>query len=1571
MLPIPGNLASRQSSPSQRNSTTSILRSWRRMRRAASVGSVGNRSDQTAESVKGSLGLNLLFEPSEPRVDLVFVHGLQGGSRKTWSFNPSDPSSYWPMEWLPLEPGFRHARIHSFGYDSDWKRPSASTLTIHDFAVALLADLRHAPALKRNGNTPIILLAHSMGGLVIKKAYLLALRNDIYKNIASRVHTMFFLGTPHRGSDSAAYLQVYLSLPFPTGVKSYVKELMPDSQTVHDINYDFRFSCGNLRLNSFFESQPTAGIMIVEKQSAVIGLPNEEEQYLPADHRHLCKFVSDQDPSYLIITRKLLATIEDILKNHESEYQEKYQNQLAVISHAFDSAQRPDSDLYAVQTPLRYHDGSCQWLTEDPEFSSWLSFESGYDGTPLMEDWHAMPKLFPSHRFLWLHGPPGSGKSIAAGHAIKYLHTSNFDVSYFFFKTGSKSTIASLLLSLAYQMAETSFEIRLGLFAIINSGRVIDSKDYTMIWNTLFLGCIFKRQFHQPQYWVIDALDECLGETFPTLVQMLTRIDRGIPIKILFTSRPESKIRQIFEQENIGYFDFKTAGSGSFEDISAYVQSRPKLQGDVDSQDLVSLILEKSDGIFLWASLMMDRLEDCYSIEDMEAVVKGVPSEMNDFYAEILEKIQQSTNAELAKTILKWVISAPRPLTINELREAIKLDIKRTLLVTDAHSALGQICRNFVTVNSDEEVQVMHQTVKTYLTSKDSSFYISKRQAHEDIALVCLDYLNGNSFLPRTNRRFHGTGTPASAFDLYAVFNFAYHLENARSISRSLLSALQRFMDVRTLVWVERVAETGKLAPMISVIQCLKKYLSRLLEASHPLDNSLQAIGSWINDLTRLVTNFGLNLVDSPPSIYLAIPSLCPSSSILHKAYAGRLKQRVICSSNENWDERSSCILFQSDAKSVVAGPQYLAIGLVRGQIRIYDQFTLELVDELKHEGPVRQLAFGNVSGMLVSGSPRNIAVWSSEHRQLWTASIPGILFSVNFSPDDTTVFATIQGELDRLIIAYKSIDGTTIGFMENEDETADSDSDDNTKSRVRHIPQVAQMSPLLGLAAIAYRNSHLALFQIDTAANKMARIGAFVKEGSEDLEVVSQVLDVVFCPATEYKSMAVLYQDGDLVTVELNHHDHATQRDVHHIFARVLAASPDGRTLAAGENTGAISLFNFETLQLIHRVTYDSIVAGIAFAPNGLCFYDIRGRSCNIWEPPSLVRSDQWDDGGSSQAEENQQETKVVGVSRTVNQKKVITCLIQAGDDPSVFCGREDGSVTIHNTNSGDVALELKDHKTSIHHLAWSHRLQILYSVDTASRCIATRLFMTKGGQWRKVEYLFDHKVSDRVKQAVAKQDELAALIVTESEVQVWESGAFTSHRILLGSGVWISHPTDPNYLMLMKEKAIQLYHWGGLRRADSGAGISITIPGSFASSFSSSNYWSSRGTGLLAQSVSLDSDVKTALLTLDTSMLPSSVTGAIHQLPCEIRVLIGIFGTKVFFLTRRGWVCSCNVKSISDGKQYSRHFFVPPFWRTGNELMMHVVSKNHLALVYRDELIILQRFLDLDEKISLGQAT
>lgn len=99
--------------------------------------------------LKGPLGLNLLYAPSEPLVDLIFVHGLGGGSRKTWS-KTTDPYHYWPKEWLPRDPAFQNVRVYSFGYVADWSEMKNSVLDINDFAHSLLGQIKDNPEMRRN-----------------------------------------------------------------------------------------------------------------------------------------------------------------------------------------------------------------------------------------------------------------------------------------------------------------------------------------------------------------------------------------------------------------------------------------------------------------------------------------------------------------------------------------------------------------------------------------------------------------------------------------------------------------------------------------------------------------------------------------------------------------------------------------------------------------------------------------------------------------------------------------------------------------------------------------------------------------------------------------------------------------------------------------------------------------------------------------------------------------------------------------------------------------------------------------------------------------------------------------------------------------------------------------------------------------------------------------------------------------------------------------------------------------------------------------------------------------------------
>jgi hypothetical protein len=95
---------------------------------------------------QGSLGLTTLYNPSHKVVaHIIFVHGIGGGSCRTWERN-GDPATFWPREWLPMDIDFRDTKIHTFGYDADLSRKSM--LSIDDFARSLLQWLNSCADLK-------------------------------------------------------------------------------------------------------------------------------------------------------------------------------------------------------------------------------------------------------------------------------------------------------------------------------------------------------------------------------------------------------------------------------------------------------------------------------------------------------------------------------------------------------------------------------------------------------------------------------------------------------------------------------------------------------------------------------------------------------------------------------------------------------------------------------------------------------------------------------------------------------------------------------------------------------------------------------------------------------------------------------------------------------------------------------------------------------------------------------------------------------------------------------------------------------------------------------------------------------------------------------------------------------------------------------------------------------------------------------------------------------------------------------------------------------------------------------
>lgn len=77
------------------------------------------------------------------KVDIVFIHGLGGASRKTWSKN-EDPELFWPLKFLSFEPDVCETRLLTFGYNANFRASGSVGISVLDFAKDLLFDLKYA-----------------------------------------------------------------------------------------------------------------------------------------------------------------------------------------------------------------------------------------------------------------------------------------------------------------------------------------------------------------------------------------------------------------------------------------------------------------------------------------------------------------------------------------------------------------------------------------------------------------------------------------------------------------------------------------------------------------------------------------------------------------------------------------------------------------------------------------------------------------------------------------------------------------------------------------------------------------------------------------------------------------------------------------------------------------------------------------------------------------------------------------------------------------------------------------------------------------------------------------------------------------------------------------------------------------------------------------------------------------------------------------------------------------------------------------------------------------------------------
>ncbi|CCC11157.1 hypothetical protein SMACR_03863 [Sordaria macrospora] len=205
-------------------------------------------------------------------------------------------------------------------------------------------------------------------------------------------------------------------------------------------------------------------------------------------------------------------------------------------------------------------------------------------------------------------------------------------------------------------MALSNPTIRDSLFKLFEAGSTFDLDDSRTIWTKLFKKFILLASLFTPQYWVIDAIDECnkCNEFFT----MLRGERPNFPLRLFLTSRHMHDIPRILRslESSASVECVEILKEASLDDIKLYIESHIDtlpIDNIDEREELATQILHKFGACFLWVRLVIDGLKHVYSSENIMKVLERIPEGMIPLYERTVNAMAENTlEKHIAKAVL-------------------------------------------------------------------------------------------------------------------------------------------------------------------------------------------------------------------------------------------------------------------------------------------------------------------------------------------------------------------------------------------------------------------------------------------------------------------------------------------------------------------------------------------------------------------------------------------------------------------------------------------------------------------------------------------------------------------------------------------------------------------------------------------------------------------------------------------------------------------------------------------------------------------------------------------------------
>ncbi|KAH9977500.1 hypothetical protein BJV74DRAFT_153162 [Russula compacta] len=416
----------------------------------------------------------------------------------------------------------------------------------------------------------------------------------------------------------------------------------------------------------------------------------------------------------------------------------------------------PDPSINYNTASDVHHEGTTVWFTQSSTFKKWKE----------------------SNSLLWIHGKPGSGKSVLTSviiHGINGICNAGLGHKAFFFdfKDTGKQDVRALLSSLIVQLSNQSnafYDILLRFYTTHQSG----TQQPSIGGLTQCLENMLRVSGHVPIYLIVDPLDECPNTTrMPSSRdQVLALLEKLVKLNfpslhLCATSRPEMDIRTSLADltspsSRISLHDERGQKEDIIRFVRAVVYSDRNMQRwrDEDRKLVVETLSEGAGGMFRWVYCQLEILRHCLP-PSVRSILAELPETLDETYERILQEIPKSNRAH-AHRMLQCLTVAVRPLRVNELAEVLAINftesggvptLNENLRWEDQEQAVLSACSSLITVVEDRDsrvVQFSHFSVKEFLTSDRLAVskldachyqYIRPEPAHTIMVQACLGVL--------------------------------------------------------------------------------------------------------------------------------------------------------------------------------------------------------------------------------------------------------------------------------------------------------------------------------------------------------------------------------------------------------------------------------------------------------------------------------------------------------------------------------------------------------------------------------------------------------------------------------------------------------------------------------------------------------------------------------------------------------------------------------------------------------------------------------------------------------------